>query len=60
MGRDDIVSPCQVKEMIAEGKAIVIMDDYVLRLDSWLNRHPGGDLVIKHMIGRDATHEITV
>jgi delta8-fatty-acid desaturase len=26
--------------------------------DAWKDRHPGGKLVLDHMIGRDATDEI--
>lgn len=59
MGREDILSPCAVRDLIADGHAIVILDGYVLKLDSWMHKHPGGNLVIRHMIGRDATHEIT-
>ncbi len=44
--------------MIAAGHTIVIFEDYVLRLDSWLDRHPGGRLAILHMVGKDATDEI--
>lgn len=46
--------------MIADGHAIVVFDGLVLRLDSWLSRHPGGRLAILHMIGKDATDEMTV
>lgn len=46
--------------MIADGHTIVVYDGYVLRLDSWLEQHPGGRLAILHMVGRDATDEINV
>jgi delta8-fatty-acid desaturase len=59
MGRDQIISPGTVNAMIAEGDTIVIVEGYVLRLNSWLHKHPGGRLVISHMVGRDATDEIT-
>lgn len=58
MGRDDVLSPQQVETLIANGAAILILDEYVLRLDSWLDRHPGGRLAILHMVGKDATDEI--
>lgn len=41
--------------MIAEGRSILILNLYVLKLDAWLPFHPGGDRVILHMIGRDPT-----
>lgn len=58
MNRDAIVSPRAVEGLIAQGKAIVIFENFVLRLDSWLDRHPGGRLAILHMVGKDATDEI--
>ncbi|KAI0118155.1 fatty acid desaturase-domain-containing protein [Nemania sp. FL0031] len=58
--RDRMLTPQAVKQMIAEGHAIVVFEDSVLRLDSWLSRHPGGRLAILHMIGKDATDEMTV
>ncbi|KID92987.1 fatty acid desaturase [Metarhizium guizhouense ARSEF 977] len=59
MSRDQILSPEAVDAMIADGGTIVIFEEYVLRLNSWLDRHPGGRLAILHMVGRDATDEIT-
>ncbi|KAM0592737.1 hypothetical protein ACHAP0_006714 [Verticillium nonalfalfae] len=60
MGRDDVILPRAVEALIAEGQTIVVFEEYVLRLDSWLERHPGGRLAILHMVGRDATDEIKV
>lgn len=60
MGRlaDRTLSRRQVEGLIAEGKTIIILDNNVLRVDSWLKFHPGGDKAILHMVGRDATDEI--
>lgn len=60
MGRDTILSRPAIEAMVAAGDAVVIFQDHVLRLNSWLKVHPGGDLAIRHMIGRDATSEITL
>ncbi|KAK6523980.1 hypothetical protein TWF694_005649 [Orbilia ellipsospora] len=49
----------EIENLIAEGKCVVIVDDKVLKVDAWMKYHPGGDLAIKHMIGRDATLEVT-
>ncbi|KJZ76797.1 hypothetical protein HIM_03674 [Hirsutella minnesotensis 3608] len=59
MDRDQVLTPRTVEDMIARGHTIVIYQEYVLRLDSWLLKHPGGSLAILHMVGRDATDEIT-
>ena len=58
MKRDTIISPQSVEGRIAEGQVIVVYGDFVLRLDSWLDKHPGGRLAILHMVGKDATDEI--
>jgi len=57
-GRDRTITPCEVHDLIADGHIIVIYQDYVLKLDSWLEKHPGGTLAILHMVGKDATDEI--
>ena len=48
----------QIEAMIADGWTIVIVDGNVLKLDAWLNYHPGGEKTIMHMVGRDATDEV--
>lgn len=54
MSRDD------VEIGIAEGRALLIIDQYVVKADPWLAYHPGGDKSILHMVGKDATDEATV
>jgi len=46
--------------LIAEGRSVIIVDQHVLKVDAWLKYHPGGDKAIAHMVGRDATDEVTV
>jgi sphingolipid 8-(E)-desaturase len=53
-----ILSRSTIHQLIAKGHLIVIANNRVLRLDKWLNRHPGGEKTILHMVGRDATDEI--
>lgn len=48
----------EVEDLIANGRSIVIVDNKVLKVDAWLPYHPGGDIAIRHMIGRDATDEV--
>jgi delta8-fatty-acid desaturase len=50
----------EIEGLIAEGRHIVIYDGKVLKTDTWLQYHPGGQIAIKHMVGRDATDEINV
>lgn len=58
MKRDETVTAAAVDQLIADGHIIVIFEDCVLKLDSWLQKHPGGRLAILHMVGKDATDEI--
>ncbi|RDL32457.1 putative delta 8-sphingolipid desaturase [Venustampulla echinocandica] len=55
---ETLLSRRQVEGLIAEGRAIIIVDQKVLKVDSWLKYHPGGDKAIRHMVGRDATDEV--
>ncbi|KAF6813475.1 fatty acid desaturase [Colletotrichum musicola] len=60
-GRDyPVMSRREVEGLIAQGKVVIIVDQFVLKLDGWLAYHPGGDKAIHHMVGRDATDEVTV
>ncbi|CAN8104981.1 unnamed protein product [Discula destructiva] len=53
-----VLTKREIEGLIADGKAIIIKDQYVLKVDFWIKYHPGGDKSILHMIGRDATDEI--
>jgi delta8-fatty-acid desaturase len=57
--RERVFSRREVEAMIAEGRSIIVMNGKVLKVDAWLKYHPGGDKAIMHMIGRDATDEVT-
>lgn len=48
----------EVEGLIADGRKVIIVDQYVLKVDGWLPYHPGGDKAIMHMVGRDATDEV--
>ncbi|KAL5043555.1 hypothetical protein BDW71DRAFT_187930 [Aspergillus fruticulosus] len=56
--KDTLLSRRYVEGQIATGKHLIIYDDRVLKVDSWIKFHPGGDKSIKHMVGQDATDEI--
>ncbi|KAH7261674.1 fatty acid desaturase [Fusarium tricinctum] len=56
--KQTVMSPEDIYGLINDGHAIVILDRKVLKLDSWLQYHPGGDKCILHMVGRDASDEI--
>lgn len=50
----------EIEGLIAAGDIIVIADSNVLRLNGWKKSHPGGELVLSHMVGRDATDEMNM
>ena len=60
MCKSRIYSRTEIEGLIAAGATIVISRGRVLQLDSWLKDHPGGRLAIQHMVGRDATDEISM
>lgn len=50
----------EIEDLIARGRQIIIHRGYVLKLDGWLQYHPGGDKAIMHLVGRDATDWVEV
>ena len=59
MANSRIYTRRQIENLIATGQTIIIFRNDVLRLNNgWAERHPGGKLVLEHMVGRDATAEI--
>ena len=57
--KSKVLSRREIEAQIANGRSIVIVDNKVLKVDAWLPYHPGGDKAILHMVGRDATDEVT-
>ncbi|KAI6377136.1 hypothetical protein MCOR25_002633 [Pyricularia grisea] len=55
-----LMSRREIEGLIADGRTIFILDGFVLKADAWKQYHPGGDKAMLHMIGRDATDEVTV
>lgn len=59
MPGQQLYSRREVEGLIAAGQTIIIFEHKVLRLSNgWKDRHPGGKLVLEHMVGRDASDEI--
>ncbi|KAJ3019473.1 hypothetical protein HKX48_002062 [Thoreauomyces humboldtii] len=47
-----------VAQRVEKGETLVIYEDRVYNVTPFLKYHPGGELVVKHMAGCDATDEI--
>lgn len=58
MGREDIIPASEIERRIDAGEVLIVCEGHLLRLDNWLDRHPGGRLAVLHMVGRDATDQI--
>ncbi|ROV89323.1 hypothetical protein VMCG_09637 [Cytospora schulzeri] len=54
-----VMTPREIEGLIADGRNVIIVDQHVLKVDAWMKYHPGGDKAIQHMVGRDATDEVT-
>ncbi|KAJ1944429.1 hypothetical protein FBU59_002602 [Linderina macrospora] len=52
------MSPSTLRQRIANGEFLVIIDGLVVKLNGFIGKHPGGPLAIMHMVGRDATDEV--
>lgn len=48
----------EIEGLIADGRKIIIAHGLVLKVDPWVKYHPGGDISILHMVGKDASDEI--
>jgi cytochrome b involved in lipid metabolism len=46
------------KRIVDQGDLLVVYDKKIYRLNPWIKHHPGGEMVILHMVGKDATDEI--
>ena len=56
--KEKLWSRRQVEGLIADGWSIIIVDGKVLKVDAFRKYHPGGEKVMMHMVGRDATDEV--
>lgn len=57
--RDRVLHRREIEGLIADGATVFILEGKVMRVDCWLDFHPGGDKAIRHMVGRDATDEVS-
>ena len=47
------MSSKELDNYVHEGRKLVILDELVLDVASFISYHPGGQFVLKHNIGRD-------
>ncbi|KAJ3014465.1 hypothetical protein HKX48_005124 [Thoreauomyces humboldtii] len=52
------ITPKTVAYRVARGEMLIIYEDKVYNVTLFAKCHPGGELVLKHMMGCDATDEI--
>lgn len=49
---------CQVQERVKQGEALFIFENKVYKVNRFLQVHPGGELAIRHVLGKDVTDEV--
>ena len=47
------MTPAEFEEAIANGRKLVILDEVVVDIESFIDHHPGGKFVLQHNIGND-------
>ena len=60
MGVLKVYSRDEVANLIDQGHLLVIFNGEVLKMDKWVNYHPGGRLPIEHMVGKEARDPLSV
>jgi cytochrome b involved in lipid metabolism len=45
----------EFNQLVSSGRKLVVLDELVLDLGSFISRHPGGRFVLKQNIGRDVS-----
>ncbi|CAG8535117.1 2251_t:CDS:2 [Cetraspora pellucida] len=50
----------EVEKRVQNGQILIIYNNKVYKLNKWIKYHPGGELAIINMIGKDATDAINV
>ena len=49
------ITKAELNEMIAEGRKLVLIDEYVVDVEEFMHKHPGGRFALEHNIGRDVS-----
>ncbi|KAI8364751.1 delta-6 fatty acid desaturase [Radiomyces spectabilis] len=53
-----IVTEEDLQARLKQGQAVFVFENKVYKVNHFLDKHPGGDLAIRHVLGRDVTDEI--
>ncbi|KAI7875600.1 delta-6-fatty acid desaturase [Lichtheimia hyalospora FSU 10163] len=53
-----VLTQQQVQERVKQGEALFIFEHQVYKVDRFIHKHPGGELAIRHVLGKDVTDEI--
>ncbi|KAG0032131.1 hypothetical protein BGZ81_011620 [Podila clonocystis] len=54
----NIINKSQLDARCKAGEILIVVNHKVYKLDKWIKHHPGGQLAIRHCIGRDCTDEV--
>ncbi|KAI9249509.1 fatty acid desaturase-domain-containing protein [Phascolomyces articulosus] len=47
-----------IQERVKQGDALFIFENKVYKVNRFMKKHPGGELAIRHVLGKDVTDEI--
>ncbi|CAG8713820.1 13237_t:CDS:1 [Dentiscutata erythropus] len=50
----------EVEKRVQNGQILIIYNNKVYKLNKWIKHHPGGELAIINLVGKDATDAINV
>lgn len=53
-----VVTEEQVQERVKQGEALFIFENKVYKVDRFLAYHPGGDMAIRNVLGKEVTDEV--
>ncbi|KAK9710677.1 hypothetical protein K7432_008281 [Basidiobolus ranarum] len=45
----------EVRSRVKTGEILIVYDRQIYKLNKWIKHHPGGELAVRHMLGKDAT-----
>lgn len=53
--KETVYTQADIDEAVASGTKLLMFEGKVYNVTNWMGHHPGGELTMSHLIGRDAT-----
>ncbi|KAI7870982.1 delta-6-fatty acid desaturase [Spinellus fusiger] len=58
--KERVIPQEEFQKRVEQGEALFIYDAQVYNVSGFMKHHPGGEMAIRHVLGKDATDEIRV